>query len=113
MQGFGKAIETRHGSFNAGDPLPSEWTGKETIRQLREQFGQDAVIKRKSASDSFIGFGDRLADIEKLLADLATRVAGTEKSLGSIDGSLAELGGYLMEIRESLGVGKKEKRPNG
>ena len=111
MQVFGKAIETRHGNFNAGDPLPSEWQGsKETIRQLREKFGPDAVVEKKSASDSFVSFGDRLADIEKLLADLASRVAGTEKSLGSIDGSLAELGGYLMEIRESLG--KREKKLN-
>ena len=110
MQVFGKAIETRHGNFNAGDPLPSEWTGKETIRQLRERFGEDAVIDKKNASDSFIGFGDRLADIEKLLASFADRMAKAEKSLGSIDGSLAEMGGYLMEIRESLG--KREKKLN-
>jgi len=112
MQVFGKAIETKHGNFNPGDPLPPEWTGKETIRQLREKFGPDAIVEKKSTSDSFVSFGDRLADIEKLLADLASRVAGTEKSLGSIDGSLAELGGYLMEIRESLGVGKREKKLN-
>ena len=109
MQGFGKAIETRHGNFNAGDPLPSEWTGKETIRQLREQFGQDAVIEKKSASDSFVGFGDRLADIEKLLASVSDRMARAEKSLGSIDGSLVDL---IDTFKESLGVGKKEKKPN-
>jgi len=110
MQIFGKAIETRHGNFNPGDPLPSEWTGKETIGQLREKFGPDVVVEKKSASDSFVSFGDRLADIEKLLADLASKVAGNERSLNGIDQSLAELGGYLMEIRESLG--KKEKKLN-
>ena len=107
MQVFGKAIETRHGNFNAGDPLPSEWTGKDTIRELREKFGQDAVIERKSASDSFVGFGDRLADIEKLLANVTDRMAKAEKSLGSIDSSLTEL---IDTFKESLGVGKKEKR---
>lgn len=110
MQVFGKHIESTHGNFNAGDPLPPEWTGKETIHQLREQFGEDAVIDKKSASDSFIGFGDRLADIEKLLASFADKMGKAEKSLGSIDESLAEL---IDTFKESLGVGKKEKKPNG
>ena len=109
MQVFGKAIETRHGNFNPGDPLPPEWTGKETIRQLREKFGPDAVVEKKSASDSFVGFGDRLADIEKLLASVSDRMARAEKSLGSIDGSLVDL---IDTFKESLGVGKKEKKLN-
>ena len=82
MQVFGKLIETRHGNFNAGDPLPPEWTGKETIRQLKEQFGEDAVIDKKSASDSFVSFGDRLTAMETSLA----------------------------EIKDALGIGKKQKK---
>ena len=107
MQVFGKLIETRHGNFNAGDPLPPEWTGKETIWQLKKQFGDDAVIEKRSAADSFVSFGDRLADIEKLLANVTDRMAKAEKSLGSIDSSLTEL---IDTFKESLGVGKKEKR---
>ena len=109
MQVFGKYIESTHGNFNAGDPLPPEWTGKETIRQLKKKFGEDAVIDKKSASDSFVGFGDRLADIEKLLASFIDRMGKAENSLGSIDRSLTEL---LDTVKESLGVGKKEKKPS-
>ena len=70
MQVFGKAIETRHGNFNAGDPLPSEWTGKETVKQLREQFGKDAVIDKKAASDSFLSLGERLSVMEESLEEI-------------------------------------------
>lgn len=71
MQVFGKAIETRHGNFNAGDPLPSEWRGsKETVKQLREKFGKDAVIDKKAASDSFLSLGERLSAIEQSLTDI-------------------------------------------
>ena len=71
MQVFGKAIETRHGNFNAGDPLPSEWQGsKETVRQLREKYGQDAIVDKKAASDSFLSLGDRLSAIEQSLTDI-------------------------------------------
>ena len=71
MQVFGKAVETRHGNFNVGDPLPSEWAGsKETIRQLREQFGKDAVIDKKAASDSFLSLGERLSVMEESLEEI-------------------------------------------
>jgi len=73
MQIFGKAIETRHGNFNAGDPLPSEWAGsKETVRQLREKFGKDAVIDKSAASDSFVSFGERISAIEQSLVEIKT-----------------------------------------
>ena len=52
---------------------------------MREKFGPDAIVEKKSASDSFVSFGDRLADIEKLLADLASKVAGNERALNGID----------------------------
>ena len=87
MQVFGKAIQTRHGNFNAGDPLPSEWQGsKETVKQLREKYGSDAVMDQKLASDSFVSFGDRISAIEQSLADikdaLGIKSAADGKSLG-------------------------------
>ena len=87
MQVFGKAIETRHGNFNAGDPLPSEWRGsKDTVKQLREKFGKDAVIDKEAASDSFLSLGERLSAIEQSLADikdaLGIKSAGDSKPLG-------------------------------
>ena len=40
---FGMAIETRHGNFLPGQPLPPEWDTRETRRQLVKQFGKDVL----------------------------------------------------------------------
>ena len=64
---FGKTIETRKGTFQAGTPVPPEWTGKETIRQLREQYGDDAVVDAALANASV---EMRLKAIEQSLEDI-------------------------------------------
>lgn len=67
MYSFGKRVETRKGTFERGQPLPLEWTGKETIRQLREQYGSDAVVDAGLANASVEA---RLAAIEESLNDI-------------------------------------------
>ena len=64
---FGKNVETRKGTFQAGQPVPPEWTGKETIRQLREQYGDDAVVDAALANASV---EMRLKAIEESLNDI-------------------------------------------
>jgi len=84
MYVFGKTIETRKGTFKEGQPLPPEWTGKETIRQLNEQYGEDTVVVP--------------ADTHESLAGVAQRLAAIEYSVN--------------EIKEALGVGEKKKKTN-
>lgn len=43
MYTFTKQIETRKGTFKEGQAVPPEWTGKETLRQLKQQFGNDVI----------------------------------------------------------------------
>ena len=64
---FGKIVETTKGTFQAGQPLPLEWTGKETIRQLREKYGEDAVVDAALANASV---EMRLKGIEESLQDI-------------------------------------------
>jgi hypothetical protein len=64
---FGKDIKTAKGDFKAGQPLPLEWTGKETIRQIRERYGEEAVMDAGLANASV---NARLASIEESLSDI-------------------------------------------
>ena len=84
---FGKNIETRKGTFQAGQPVPPEWTGKETIRQLREQYGNDAVV-----------------DTALINASVEVRLAAIEKSLEEIK---RELG--IKPKGETTGIGVTPK----
>ena len=79
---FGKTIETKKGAFKEGQPLPPEWSGPETRRQLREQFGDDVLVLQPDTHDM---------------------LAGVNKQLAAIQTDLAE-------IREALGLGDKEKK---
>lgn len=83
MYVFGKTVETRKGTFTVGQPLPLEWAGKETIRQLREQYGEDAVIIPEDA----------------------------HQSLGEIFKMVATLQSDMKEMKEALGIGEKKKNP--
>ena len=67
MWTFGKTIETAKGAFQAGQPLPLEWTGKETIRQLRERYGDDVLVDAGLANASVEA---RLKAIEQSLEDI-------------------------------------------
>lgn len=60
---FGKTISTAKGTFKAGEPLPGHWTGKETMRQLRETYGEDVLVESKSAAETFAAHGEILAAI--------------------------------------------------
>ena len=82
MYVFGKTVETAKGTFNMGQPLPLEWTGKETIRQLREQYGEDAVVIPEDEHES----------------------------IGKIYQMVAALTADMSEIKESLGIGEKKKK---
>ena len=84
MYVFGKTVETSKGTFRTGQPLPLEWTGKETIRQLREKYGEDSVIVPEDAHES-------LAAIFKMVA--------------AIEGS-------VNEIKKAVGIGEKVKKLN-
>lgn len=64
---FAKTIETKKGTFNAGQPLPPEWAGKETIRQLRERYGEDVLVDSGLANASVEA---RLSAIERSLEDI-------------------------------------------
>jgi len=67
---FGKAIETRHGNFAAGDPLPIEWGTRETRRQLIEQFGEDVLVQAQTVSNE--SMSARLSAIERSLEEIKT-----------------------------------------
>ena len=84
MYVFGKTIETAKGVFREGQALPMEWTGKETIRQLRETYGEDAVLIPADSRESLSAIGQRLTAIET-----------------SVD-----------EIKAAVGVGEKKKKLN-
>ena len=84
MYVFGKTIETRKGTFVQGQPIPLEWTGKETIRQLREQYGEDAVVIPED----------------------------TQGSIGEIFKMVAALQSDMREMKEALGIGDKKKKLN-
>ena len=84
MYVFGKTIETTKGTFRAGDALPSEWTGKETIRQLKEKFGEDTVLLPQQ----------------------------TGQSMATVVNDIAEIKAAIVEIRDALGVGEKKKKLN-
>lgn len=84
MYVFGRTIETAKGAFKAGEPLPPEWTGKETIRQLDERFGEGTVLIAQDAHES--------------LSSVAQRLSALEASIN--------------EIKEALGVGEKKKKLN-
>ena len=84
MYVFGKTIETGKGTFRAGDPVPSEWTGKETIRQLKEKYGDDAVLLPQQ----------------------------TGQSMAAVASAIVEIKAAIVEIRDALGVGEKKKKLN-
>lgn len=84
MYVFGKTVETRKGTFAAGQPLPLEWTGKETIRQLREQYGEDAVVIPEDA----------------------------QATIGQIFQMIAALQSDMKEMKEALGINEKKKKLN-
>lgn len=81
---FGKTINTAKGEFKAGQPLPPEWTGKETVRQLRETFGEDVLVTAEGEGETLRMIGARLAAVEK----------------------------SLEEIKEALSVGASKKKSN-
>jgi hypothetical protein len=80
---FGKTIETAKGVFEKGQPLPPEWTGKETIRQLRENYGEDAVV-----------------------------IPQGEQSYAELCQMVAALAADVREIKEALGLNEKKKKLN-
>ncbi len=84
MYVFGKTVETRKGTFVEGQPLPLEWTGKETIRQLREQYGEDAVVIPEDA----------------------------HATLGQIFKMCAAMQSDVKEMKEALGINEKKKKLN-
>ena len=79
MYVFGKTIETTKGVFVEGQPLPMEWTGKETIRQLRERYGEDAVLVPADAHASLAAVCQRLTAIEESLVEIKMAVGISEK----------------------------------
>lgn len=69
---FGMAIETRHGNFLPGQPLPPEWDTRETRRQLVKQFGKD-VLNHQG---------------EMAISSMAATLKAIEESLGQIKEAL-------------------------
>ena len=67
---FGKSIETRHGNYAAGDPLPVEWNTRETRKQLVEQFGEDVLVQAQAVSNE--SMSARLSAIEQSLGEIKT-----------------------------------------
>lgn len=82
MYVFGKTIETRKGTFAVGQPLPPEWTGKDTIKQLREQYGDDVLVVPEDA----------------------------HSSLSAVSRKLTALETAINEIKEALGIGEEKKK---
>lgn len=85
---FGKPIETRHGSFAAGQALPPEWDTRETRRQLTDQFGADAVVQAQAVSNEAVA--TRLSAIEQSLQEIKAKLGikngATGKALDRILG---------------------------
>jgi len=65
---FGQSIETRHGNFAKGQPLPPEWDTRETRRFLLDKYGKDAVLQVKETSNAEVA--ERLSAIEGTLASI-------------------------------------------
>lgn len=65
---FNKSIETGHGSFAVGQPLPPEWDTRETRRQLVEQFGDGVIVQAQAASNEAIAM--RLSAMERSLEEI-------------------------------------------
>lgn len=84
MYVFGKTIQTAKGSYEQGQPLPLEWSGKETIRQLKEKFGDDVLV----------AYQDEHVSMSAIMQELK---------------SLKE---SVNEMKEALGVGDKKKKTN-
>lgn len=76
---FGKTITTAKGTFEAGEPLPEYWTGKETMRQLRETYGQDVLVESRGAARTFAAIAESLARIEAALGIGAKSNGGFDK----------------------------------
>ena len=72
---FNKTVTTAKETFKAGQPLPGYMSGKETVRQFREQFGEDVFIKGADAGESFAKFGSELAEIKLLLREIAAALS--------------------------------------
>ncbi len=68
---FNKTIQTAKGLFKAGQMLPGYLSGTETVRQFREQYGEDIFIESADASESFAEFGKELTEIKVLLREIA------------------------------------------
>ena len=80
---FGKTITTAKGTFAAGEALPEHWTGKETMRQLRETYGNDVLVESRGAAESFAAYGERLAAIEQALVEIKAALGvGTKPNGG-------------------------------
>ena len=45
---WGKTVEVQHKNqrFSMGDPVPAYLLSKETVRQFRQQYGEDAIVER-------------------------------------------------------------------
>lgn len=65
---FGKDIETRHGSFAIGQPLPPEWDTRETRKQLVDQFGEGVIVQAQAVSNEAVAM--RLSAIEQSLEEI-------------------------------------------
>lgn len=70
MYVFGKTITTAKGEFKAGQPLPPEWNGKETIRQLRETFGEDVLVTAAGERETLQAIAARLGAVEASLEEI-------------------------------------------
>lgn len=75
---FGKTIETRHGSFVAGQPLPVEWDTRETRKQLVEKFGKDVIVQAQAVSSEVVAV--RLSSIEKSLSEIMAALGVEDKT---------------------------------
>ena len=81
---FGKSIETRHGSFAAGQALPAEWDTRETRRQLVEKFGEDVLVQAQAASTQSMAvtLSAILKSLEEIKAALGVKGEAKEKLMG-------------------------------
>lgn len=75
---FAKAVQCRRGVFPVGAILPAYLSTPETIRQFREQFGEDVLIESRDAAESMTEVMASLRRIEKALGIDAPSNGGTD-----------------------------------
>lgn len=83
---FGKSIETRHGSFAAGQALPAEWDTRETRRQLVEKFGEGVLTQAASNESMAMILSAIVKSLEEIKTALGVKGEAEKELTGKAKG---------------------------